>query len=42
MCQNDDVGSGSPGGFGGWKLRRALDRGARQDSDGPREVGGFG
>ena len=42
MRQSDDVGSGSPRGFEGWKLCRALDGGARQASDGPLEAGGFG
>ena len=35
MSQSDDVGPGSPRGFIGWKLRRALNGGARQVSDGP-------
>ena len=35
MRQSDDVGPGTLRGFGGWKLRRVLDEGARQASDGP-------
>ena len=35
MRQSDDVGLGSLRGFGGWKLRGALDGGAWQALDGP-------
>ena len=35
MRQSDDVGPGSPRGYGGLKLRGTLNGGARQASDGP-------
>ena len=40
--RSDDVGSGLLRSSGSWKLRGTLEGGARQASDGPREVGGFG
>ena len=42
MSQSDGIGPGPPRSSTGWKLRGTLDGGARQASDEPGEVGGFG